>query len=134
MTAVDITVLEASVEALIQQQVAAYEARLRAALAETLSKSRGERSGKRATKPGPATKRSPPGPRRTPEELEALAERFIAAVEAAPGETMLTHARNLGLRSQELERPMLQLKKAGRIRTVGERSYTRYYPMVPRAA
>lgn len=35
----------------------------------------------------------------------------------------------LGLRSQELERPVLVLKKDGRIRTVGERSRTRYYAM-----
>jgi hypothetical protein len=40
MTAIDITALEASVEALIQQQLAAYEAQLREALARTLSKAR----------------------------------------------------------------------------------------------
>jgi len=134
MTALDISVLEASVEALIQQQVASYEEQLREALAGVLSKTRRERPRGRATKSDAASKRSAPGPRRVPEELEALAERFFAAVEATPGETMLTLAGSLGLRSKELERPVLRLKKAGRIKTVGERNWTRYFAMTPRAA
>ena len=133
MTALDISVLEASVEALIQQQVAAYEAQLRETLAGTLSKTGRARPGKRPRKSATVAKRSTGAPRRTPEEIEALAERFLAAVEATPGETMLTLAGSLGLRSKELERPVLHLRKAGRIRTVGERSRTRYFAMVPRA-
>ena len=42
---------------------------------------------------------------------------------------MMTLAARLGLRAQELERPVVRLRKAGRIKTVGERSRTRYYPM-----
>ena len=132
MTAVDISVLEASVEALIQQQVSAYEAQLREALAATLSKTTRSKPSKRPAKSTSAARRSPAAPRRTPEEIEALAERFYAAVEAEPGETMVTYSAKLGLSSPELERPVLNLRKAKRIRSVGERSRTRYFAMVPR--
>jgi hypothetical protein len=132
MTALDISTIEASVEALIQQQVAAYEAQLREALARTLATPRGGSSRRAASAPKAARKRSAvPTRRRAPEELEALVERFFAAVEAAPGETMMTHAAKLGLRTRELEQPLLRLRQAGRIRSVGERNRTRYYPMTP---
>lgn len=54
------------------------------------------------------------------------------AVEAAPGETMRTLAGNLGMSSQELERPVVHLRKAKWIRTIGERSRTRYFAMANR--
>ena len=133
MAALDISVLEASVEALIQQQVAAYEAQLREALAGTLSKTGRGRAGMRASKSATVAKRSTSSARRTLEEIEALAERFFAAVEAAPGETMFTLAESLGLSSKELARPVLHLRRGGRIRTVGDRSRTRYFAMIPRA-
>jgi hypothetical protein len=132
MTAFDITTIEASVEALIRQQVAAYEAQLREALARTLATPRSASSRRTASRPKAAPKRSAARERpRAPEELEALAELFFAAVEAAPGETMMTHAAKLGLRTQELRQPVLRLKQAGRIKSVGEQHRTRYYPMTP---
>ncbi len=131
MTTIDITTLEASVEALIQQQLAAYEAQLREALGRKLTTGRRGTPRRKRTK---STAARSGAPRRTTEELEALAERFFSAVESTPGETMMTLAAGLGLRAQELERPVLRLKKAGRIKTVGERSRTRYYPMTARAS
>ena len=133
MTTIDITTLEASVEALIQQQVAVYEARLREALGRKLSTGRSSRSSRRKKRTKSTAAKSG-ARRRTPDELQALAERFFSAVESAPGETMMTLAARLGLRAQELERPVVRLRKAGRIKTVGERSRTRYYPMTVRAA
>jgi len=135
MTAIDITALEASVEALIQQQLAAYEAQLREALARTLSKARPSSPRRKETKPkGAPTRRAPSPQRRPAEELDALAERLFSAVESAPGETMAMMAPILGLSAKELERPAARLKKAGQIRTVGERSRMRYYPMARAAA
>jgi len=133
MTNLDITTLEASVEALIQQQVAAYEAQLREALGRKLGG--GGRNKRKASKLSASGRRSrATGPRRTPEQLEALGERLLSAVEAAPGETMVTLAASLGLTTAELARPAVQLKKAGRVKTVGERSRMRYYPLTRRAA
>jgi hypothetical protein len=135
MTAIDITTLEASVEALIQQQLATYEAQLRETLARTLAK--GWPGATRRKEPKPTAARVRPAssvPRRTPEELEALAERLFAAVESAPGETMAVLAPSLGVVAKELERPVKRLRKSGRIKTVGERSRMRYYPMAGAAA
>lgn len=119
-------------EALIQQQLAAYEAQLREALAATLTKAARPRSNKRTAQAPTPTKRGKNAPRRSAEEIEALAERFYAAVEAAPGESMFTLAASLGVSSTTLERPVHYLREAERLRSVGERSRTRYFAMVSR--
>jgi hypothetical protein len=135
MTAIDITTLEASVEALIRQQVAAYEAQLRETLVRKLARALKASPGQRTTRSTASRKRRASlAPRRSPEELKALGERFLSAVEATPGETMVTLAAGLGLRVKELERPVLRLKRESRIKTVGERNRTRYYALTPRSA
>ncbi|NOY94595.1 MAG: hypothetical protein GXP55_25740, partial [Deltaproteobacteria bacterium] len=80
MTNLDIATLEASVEALIQQQVAAYEGQLREALGRKLSGGQGKQ----------------------------------------------TQDVQVGL-----SLPASRLKKTGRVKTVGERSRTRYYAVTP---
>ena len=67
--------------------------------------------------------------RRGAEDLAALAERLYEAICACPGETMTTISARVGETAIALNLPMLQLKKAGRIRSAGERSFTRYFPM-----
>jgi len=135
MATIDITTLEASVEALIRQQVAAYEAQLRETLGRRLASVGGASSRRKAARSTASPKRcTAPAARRPPKELEALAERFFSAVEAAPGETMVTLAAGLGLGAQEFERPVLRLEREGRLKTVGERNRTRYYPLTPRSA
>lgn len=69
------------------------------------------------------------GRRRGPEEIAALGERLYAAVSAEPGETMAVLAPAVGARPRDLHRPMTVLKRAGRVRSVGERHQTRYYPI-----
>ena len=135
MTALDTTILEASVEALIRQQVAAYERQLRQRLGRKLSASQDSSGRAAAAKPKPKRKQAqdrPAAPCRTPEELNALAERFFDEVRCVPGETMAVHAAKLGLGARQLERPVLRLKKSGRIRTVGTGSRLRYYAVTPR--
>jgi hypothetical protein len=73
--------------------------------------------------------RSPPGRRRRTSELAQLAERLCDAVRACPGETMTVLAGRVGEKPRALNRPMLQLKRAGRVRSAGERYLTRYFPM-----
>jgi hypothetical protein len=46
-----------------------------------------------------------------------------------PGETMTVIAPTVGATARELNRPMLRLKQAGRVRSVGTRHATRYFPM-----
>lgn len=67
--------------------------------------------------------------RRTPMEIAALGERLYEAVCAKPGETMSVLAADVGVSARELHRPMSTLKRGGRVRSVGARSFTRYFPM-----
>lgn len=72
--------------------------------------------------------------RRRPEELAAVAERLYTAVCDMPGETMAVLAERVGATVRELNRPMNSLRRAGRLRAVGVRNQTRYFPAVNGAA
>ena len=68
--------------------------------------------------------------RRSPEEVSALAESLYELVRVKPGESMVTFAAELGARARDLHRPMATLKESGRVRSVGERNRTCYFPAV----
>ena len=68
--------------------------------------------------------------RRPSAELVSLGERLYAAMCSAPGETMMVRGPAVGGSARELHRPMALLMRAGRVRSVGRRQATRYYPMV----
>ena len=67
--------------------------------------------------------------RRPPAEVAALGERLYEAVCANPGEGMKVLAADVGETARDLHRPMALLKRAGRVRSVGQRQFTRYFPM-----
>ena len=80
----------------------------------------------------PRAPRSTPNaiaPRRSPDEVTTLSERLYAAICAKPGESMAVLAPSLGATSRALQVPAAHLKRAGRIRSVGQRQATRYFPM-----
>ena len=79
-----------------------------------------------------ATVSRPSSRRRSPAELSSLAEQLHEAVCAQPGETMSVLATEIGKAARELHRPMMALKRAGRVRSVGQRHQTRYFPTVAR--
>jgi hypothetical protein len=58
-----------------------------------------------------------------------LEERLYRAVCAHPGETMAVLAQAVGATARELNRPATLLRRDGRVRSVGQRSSTRYFPM-----
>jgi len=70
------------------------------------------------------------GKRRPPHEIAALSEQLYEAVCAKPGETMSVLGAGVGLSARELHRPMALLKRSGRVRSVGTRHLTRYFPMM----
>ena len=72
--------------------------------------------------------------RRPPEEVAALGERLYQAVCANPGVGMVVLAEEVGASVRELHRPMTLLKRAGRVRSVGARHLTRYFPMTSKVA
>ena len=79
--------------------------------------------------PAHATTRAS-GRRRPATELATLSERLYESVCAQPGGTMAVLAPEVGKTPRELHRPMAVLKHAGRVRSVGQRHQTRYYPAV----
>jgi len=68
--------------------------------------------------------------RRPSTELASLGELLHAAMCQTPGETMAVLAPAVGRSARDLHRPMTLLKRAGRVRSVGTRQATRYYPMM----
>jgi len=117
------------IEHLVEEYISATRAAAHAALNRafatgTTSPARPSRSAS----PGPSS-RSRTGARRAADEIGALSERLYEAVCRTPGEKMEIIAPVVGATARELNRPMLRLKQAGRIRSVGTRHATRYFPM-----
>jgi DNA-binding NtrC family response regulator len=81
-----------------------------------------------ASRGNPSTRSS--GRRRSSKQLAELGEQLHEVVRAHPGESMATFAAELGMTVRELHRPMSVLKREGRVRTVGQRHLTRYFPGV----
>ena len=73
-------------------------------------------------------------PKRSADEMSALSERLYAAICANPGQSMGTLAPVVGASPLVLQVPRAKLKEAGRIRSVGSKQFTRYFPMVKNAS
>jgi len=113
--------LEAKVERLVREHLAEQQVAVKAAL---------ERAFAVSSTPRATVRRRAPYCRRARAEVADLAERLFEAVKACPGETMNVIAPRVGEKPRALERPMKHLKDAGRVRSAGERNFTRYFPMV----
>jgi hypothetical protein len=117
----------------IEQLVRAHIEATRGEAADALARAFSSASAPARVSAGPKRLRTT-GRRRASTELSALGARLYEAVVARPGETMAVLAPELGCSPRELHRPMAALKQAGRVRSVGQRHQTRYYPTVARAA
>ena len=60
--------------------------------------------------------------------IDQLCESFLTAVLAHPGESMKFLAERVGECPSQLSIVVSRLKRADRIRTVGSRQFTRYFP------
>jgi len=125
--------LEESIEHLVQAHIqkirtAAQAAVERAFAANDAPRARPPRrsvSGRSSPSTGAGTSR----PRRSRAELAALEERLYQVIAEKPGETMTVIAPVLETSARDLIRPMAALKRSGRVRSVGERHLTRYFPL-----
>lgn len=128
MATTNIEQLEREIERLVSEHVAACRRAAAAAVDRAFAN-----PGSRRNKPqaGRVARRTT-GRRRTPEQIAELGDRLCEAVRARPGETMAVLAPHVGATVAELNRPMTVLKRAGRIRSVGQRHNTRYFPLSPR--
>lgn len=118
------------IEQLVQQHIEASRRAAQQAVERAFCGATSEPTRRRRQ---PARVKSPSGKRRTPDEMAALGERLYQAVCAKPGERMTVLMADVGASARELSRPMTQLKRVGRIRSVGARHLTRYFPMVSEA-
>jgi hypothetical protein len=116
------------IEQLIQAHIAASRAAAQQAVARAFALAEGVPAG------APRRTRSSAGKKRPSADIAALGERFYKALSAKPGETMMVLAADVGVSARELHRSVALLKRAGRVRAVGSRSLTRYFPMAKAAA
>jgi hypothetical protein len=87
-----------------------------------------------SAKGSPTRRERQPRRRRNKTELAALGNRLHEAVCANPGETMAALALRLETPGRDLHRPMADLKRLGKVRHVGARHLTRYFPLEACAA
>lgn len=127
MTTTSIEQLEREIERLVRAHVEACH-RAAAAAVERAFGTTAPRARSPQTRPSSRAT----GARRTPDEIAALGERLFRTICEHPGETMAVLAPRVGAKSAELHRPMTVLKRAGRIRSAGQKHQTRYFPMAPR--
>lgn len=122
--------LEVQIEELVRAHVAA----LRRAAASAVDRAFGQAHAGKAKggRVRPAARAT--GRRRGPDEVAALGERLYAAICAHPGAAMSALAIQVGASARELNRPATQLRRAGRVRAVGQRQGTRYFPMSAKAS
>ena len=132
MNTASIQDLSKRIEELVQEHLAASQRAAAAAL---------ERAFARASTKAPMAGRARRGgaaseaaPRRASEEVSAIGERLYQAVCTKPGASMSVLAADVGSTPRALNRPMVHLKRAGRIRSVGQRHMTRYFPLVDKVA
>jgi len=122
------TTLEKKLEEQIGEAVAEYLKASQAAATAAMERAFGSSGATRARAPKSAPGQRRNAPKRDRAEMEKLSNALDEAVRAKPGETMKTLAQEVGAAPRELQVPVARLKRAGRIRTVGQRQFTRYYP------
>jgi hypothetical protein len=91
---------------------------------------RSRRPAKKARKSGSAPRLVRSLARRTPTEMAAVVERLYQAVCSKPGESKAVLAAEMRIPARELDRPMELLRRDGKVRSVGRRHLTRYFPLV----
>ncbi len=119
--------IENAVEQLLREHLAACEAAAAAAVREGFRRATGPAAERRRR--GQPARRRAASERRSREEVAELEERLYEAVRAHPGETMTVLAEAVGSTPRQLNRPATLLRRAGRVRSVGQRQYSRYFPM-----
>jgi hypothetical protein len=114
------------IEQMIQEHIAAS----RACALQAVARAFASEAATRLPGASPARRtRAAPGKRRASADIAALGERFYEAVCAKPGERMAVLSGDVGASARELNRSVQLLRHAGRIRSVGSRHQTRYFPL-----
>ena len=121
-----------SIEHVINQHLQACQQQVTAVVARTFrtaTVTTTESKPKPKTKTAKAKPKRESGPRRTPEQIHELGERFYDLLCSKPGAAMTVYCAELGVTPRELHRPVAILKRAKLVRSVGERQATKYFPL-----
>jgi hypothetical protein len=122
--------LAKQIEDLVRQHVDALRTTAAAAVARAFAPPPPPASTRANTQTKPTRARKKAAARRTPEELVALGERFYGVLCRHPGETMSTLAPQVDVAPRVLQVAVARLRRTGRVRAIGNKQQTRYYPMV----
>lgn len=114
--------IESAVEQLLREHLAACEAAAADAVRAAFQRASAPKASRARTVRAPAARRSR-------EVIEAITEQLYEAIRRHPGETMAVIAPVVGATAKELNHPVTLLRRQGRIRTIGQRQFTRYFPM-----
>ena len=128
MTTTTIEQLEKKIDDLIRTHIADVRRKAAAAVERAFAS-----AAVKAPRARPAGRGSP-SRRRGGDEIRELGALLYKALCAAPGATMTTLSRSIGKTPQELEHPAKYLKRTGKIRSVGARNATRYFPLASKSA
>lgn len=120
--------LAQAIEVLVRGYVEEAQRVAAAALEGAFERSRPDQRGRRPRRRPASAPRE--RRRRTQVELESLTEQLYDAVRELAGESMARFSEHLDVPAEQLQRPMARLREAGRVRRVGERHLTRYFPAV----
>lgn len=115
--------LSEGIERLVRGHIAAIHASARAAIERAFTSAVAA-----GTKARVGRIKRAAGQKRASADIAALGERFYEAACAKPGETMVVLAHEVGASARELHRSVTLLRRAGRVRAVGHRHLTRYFP------
>lgn len=121
--------LAKQIEDLVRQHVDALRASAAAAVARAFAATASPLSARASAPARPVRPRKKAAPRRAPEELVTLGEQFYAVLCQRPGETMATLAPQVGVTPRVLQVAVARLRRDGRVRVIGKKQQTRYYPM-----
>ena len=129
MTTTHLGTLQDQIERLVREHMVASRSAVAAAVERAFGSAIG--APQKRTRKVPA--KAGESRRRPPEEVAALGERLYHAICAHPGAAMTTLSPHVGATARELNRPALLLRRAGRVRSVGQRQATRYFPMAAKS-
>ena len=126
--------LSKQIEDLVRQHVDTLRASAAAAVARAFAAVPPPVSARASIQTLSVRPRKKAAPRRGPEELVALGERFYAVLCQRPGETMTTLAPQVGVAPRVLQVAIGRLRRDGRVRVIGKKQQMRYYPMARSAS
>jgi len=121
--------LHQELEAAFQKFLIGCRAQAHATVDRALGAAAHTSASPRKTKVRKSSEPSKRSKRRTADELAALSERLYEAIAASPGQSMVVLSEQVGVSPLHLQPAVARLRADNRIRTLGARQQTRYFPM-----